>query len=995
MKFNTMARGSLALVASLILAGCGSNGGPSGDPELPDQNISGMVMDPAISGALVTLCESKNLDRCLQNNADRTDAAGGFAIGDIDGDVNLSSYLAVSKGGIDVETGVSFEGLAMTAPTDLLVDGKIIISPLSSMLHANEWNLSALASHLGIDESDIAKDPTTDPKLQRISLLLAAIAKERGKQFSDIAIMDGDFTAYLSGTDTGISAEDTQLLQLMSDYLQGDTAAKDISRYNALRILLESMAFSQSTKDDIARENIRKWADAIMGAAAGAGIEAPNLIQTKALFLITPPDINISSSDFNLTSADLNVSLISGFANLSLPGLLIDHTVALSEALGEDDASGTKMRNYYFGSTASYLYQAEALITGMNDVSLTDELYARIAKGYIENGMIDRALSYAQSSIFTKEVKADVYRAVGEALIGTDNARAEKLLDDTFALYKEVTDAKGAGNMKNTDIFDYRYLYADYIQIGNDSKKNEVADYIEGKSNDFTTSTQWGSFQVGLYDAAKEQLEAGKTADAIATLHYAYDFAQNIPPNNSTTKPESKQYYKAKIFAYGRIALLLAEAGDPTKAIEVADAAQAIRADDGLDNSGNYETGKKTEIYVGMYLVPAYVTAGNTDKAVAAIDTVSKAAYKKRCFIEYAKGLALTSADTSSAFVVVDDNISDYDDKITALTYNGKNKKGDYIAQALIERGESAKAKEAIDKAVSILDAAVAAGEESSDKNIVRYYVTYGYAKLANLYANISEESLADTNFDTAKAILDNNVSDAKYKIPALAQMIDYLYDAQRDSQADSYIGEAKTMADALDTKKKLAAYKEILGSKNDIRAKKTDADKPVADAMLSEIRTADGLIGESTDDKNYKKSVEYLLRASSYATDSQAVMRAAVTYAKRINSTSGKTMKLKDISEQYAKLGMIDKAKELIEEEINFAGDKREAIADIANVARGYDAFPQSDIATVDMDGDGKPDFFDKGATQAQIDASGLELDDDNDADEILNRDDLMPFNP
>ena len=69
------------------------------------------------------------------------------------------------------------------------------------------------------------------------------------------------------------------------------------------------------------------------------------------------------------------------------------------------------------------------------------------------------------------------------------------------------------------------------------------------------------------------------------------------------------------------------------------------------------------------------------------------------------------------------------------------------------------------------------------------------------------------------------------------------------------------------------------------------------------------------------------------------------------------------------------------------------EAIVQSSTALANYDAFSQSKVATVDSDSDGKPDFFDVLATNDQITASGLTLDDDIDGDGILDDSDILPY--
>ena len=195
----------------------------------------------------------------------------------------------------------------------------------------------------------------------------------------------------------------------------------------------------------------------------------------------------------------------------------------------------------------------------------------------------------------------------------------------------------------------------------------------------------------------------------------AAEIIDSIPANYADTKALSGQYYKSKVWAGLQIAYRYALAGPAyfDKAEDLADKMQAIRLDDGNTENGIFpasgDTGAKTKAYVatssgfGANLVSIYVKIGELQKALAVIPTATSSSYEQNGYMVYALGLAMTEDDLDGAFEVIDNNITDYDDKLKALTYNGINKGGAFIAQQMIDDKQSAKAKLAIDKAVADL----------------------------------------------------------------------------------------------------------------------------------------------------------------------------------------------------------------------------------------------------------------------------------------------------
>ncbi|MCH1554149.1 MAG: hypothetical protein L7S45_06100, partial [Luminiphilus sp.] len=76
------------------------------------------------------------------------------------------------------------------------------------------------------------------------------------------------------------------------------------------------------------------------------------------------------------------------------------------------------------------------------------------------------------------------------------------------------------------------------------------------------------------------------------------------------------------------------------------------------------------------------------------------------------------------------------------------------------------------------------------------------------------------------------------------------------------------------------------------------------------------------------------------------------------------------------------------------------EAVTAIADgdgdgIADADDAFPSDPAASVDTDGDGSPDDWNDGATAAQIDASTLTVDEDDDDDLVPDTSDVRPLDP
>ena len=78
---------------------------------------------------------------------------------------------------------------------------------------------------------------------------------------------------------------------------------------------------------------------------------------------------------------------------------------------------------------------------------------------------------------------------------------------------------------------------------------------------------------------------------------------------------------------------------------------------------------------------------------------------------------------------------------------------------------------------------------------------------------------------------------------------------------------------------------------------------------------------------------------------------------------------------------------------DVNEEADVIDYIVTLSEIIATQDDFPASDIAFIDTDTDGMPNFFLLSATEAQITASGLTADSDSDGDGIADEEDTAPL--
>ena len=94
-----------------------------------------------------------------------------------------------------------------------------------------------------------------------------------------------------------------------------------------------------------------------------------------------------------------------------------------------------------------------------------------------------------------------------------------------------------------------------------------------------------------------------------------------------------------------------------------------------------------------------------------------------------------------------------------------------------------------------------------------------------------------------------------------------------------------------------------------------------------------------------------------------------------------------------FASYGMIDRSWEMIETYLEHLSNRNTGVSYIVEAVLARDDFKDIDVAFLDTDKDGKPDFFYPWVTPTQILESGLELDDDIDGDGTADDADLTPY--
>lgn len=125
---------------------------------------------------------------------------------------------------------------------------------------------------------------------------------------------------------------------------------------------------------------------------------------------------------------------------------------------------------------------------------------------------------------------------------------------------------------------------------------------------------------------------------------------------------------------------------------------------------------------------------------------------------------------------------------------------------------------------------------------------------------------------------------------------------------------------------------------------------------------------------------------------DAEAILELVRKKMESLPQSLEKNELLINLARAYGAINKKDKGLEIVNL-ITSIKEKNEARLALSKFISRYDAFPSYDIASVDTDEDGKPDFFNKFASKEDITKSKLILDDDIDGDGSTDDVDKYPY--
>ena len=1043
-----------ALVVSLavIAAGCSSGGNSGGSSAAPVMTITGKVSDPAVEGAKVELLDSsKNIyGKCgvngnsLCNVWSKSD--GSFVITLPQG-TDISNFSLKSTGGTDTAYGTEIT-VSYTADINNYAGNysNIILSPVSSLytnlssLSNHDNAITTLSSYFGINKNIVLLDPESNGELLKISYIINQIASNIGSDdaFNKISFTissSAQFSIDIDNMLASLFASNSQLQVSLKEMYQNVSSIQSQDVYTVLSSIqnLEKVRMFKN-----AYVNIFEGISGQASAQALANIESLyNQLNNRVVIptsqfqieqivrfvasqtVLTSKKLN-DYANFNVDAASFQ-SILTAFINDA--ALIADiktlasetvyaATVPLDSPLGLSD--NQKRVDYYFNSTQDVGYQARLITKRVTSDTIIDEIYKDITSTYAKYGLAEKAKKLADVNIADNMARIKAVISIARYTAGYNLTLAKTYIAEAKQLLDTL---KGSGwsDISNDVVDTYVSLVRAYRYAGMVSEanvlKDEIINLIKNSSslNDSLKQTRYLRIVSYFGNAADDSMipaviSQGNLELASSMLEEYKLLIDNTPwyTVNDTYKNNQGMYYAF----YLKFASDIIAKDSSYKEKLQADFTTVYNTVKSLiqNNSGIAflkGTGVAGDAIISAYKFNGEASANEildliteTDKAYPyAIGSLVLEKAKSNGFntakiyyeIKYPMDSEYARLTETNGYVDTIKNIVEYaqDSNNTTLAKeavdylaNQTNKAVDYLVAN----------KKTLSKLVYF---AVASSQPQG-----KFASFYGFNAVADMYIALGYNSEALQTLEKGKAYVDSlNPSLDKYlgyilmaymaeKAGDNTKSLEY-YNAAIAVELTS--GTAQNISDlnihkASDTLSLNIANKETLYQN-----------------YLTKAEEQVPLMDSSTDANKNKQVSQYTYIANVYydianITGIKNMLVKAENHAKTIGAAATKLTAMKNIAKKYASYEMIDEGFSLAERNYTSSADIFAIAQEMAASVLDSTSI-DSDIAFVDTDRDGKPDFFLPNATPEQIAASGLTLDDDIDGDGIKDDTDLLPY--
>ena len=736
---------------------------------------------------------------------------------------------------------------------------------------------------------------------------------------------------------------------------------------------------------------------------------------------------------------------------------IIDEPIVAVISIQPSYVTNQNKSDYYYSSEKSHLVKAQAVSAELTGDNAVNELTSQLANGYMlasdqikANALLD-SIAELVSQAKAYRLSADTLQEKG------DFAGAQALRVKAEIAYNYYLGQKGIANISSSDASFMYALFNDYIDGGSSSSSEKAIAYgatiatFSAEVNTDVSSRPYGYFVSALASSAQDRFNryiSDRTSSNYDIALQAISDYASLAEGMGYLVKSSGTYYSTAVYNTAKAAGLFNRLGAQELAKEYTAKAlsyyQAVNYDSDFTYPvKEYAATTLTKYPTGLTAISGLFAAlyPNEPNLPLALVLAEEGAADK----DYTKAVELQLAYTAYNAVL---NGTDIATAIVPLKEHFIEEEGDYRSyyQALVEydvnnprlgtllaeKGETNKALEVYQTASTLLTSEAYVGSQTMSMYVTGYK---GCTRLTQLTIAAGGDSLnqaaecqkiVDQYFKLATGkFTQDTLFAAKYEVMRAHWDIESLaaIDAVAvtlNSELESLESDSATLEEQFGLAErylKLAGYLATYQRYDDAKAAYTTAmvklqslsENDQTDAAL--LKDILGLVENDIASYDPAKTGAFERKAYLVALRHGAGQfneyenQLSETLAALANLTAVNNSKvaLLSVNEQQGVIedqllinlhaGLNDSADALINSVVNEAVEQQELLLLKGGFLAQQNAFPASNIASVDTDSDGMPDFFTLEATAAQIVASGLTMDNDNDNDNVPNAADITPI--
>ena len=431
-----MIRSKVVLSSLLLLSviGCSNKDDGGSNPAPTGVNLEGKVSDPAIKNAKVMIVDTdgNSVYKCGTSASleciEWTDNNGKFSF-HIDKNIDKSALAIKTLGGIDVKYGTSINSSFFKN----MNNGELIVTPITTLTYQYSKNKGVpideaetiVANYFDIDKSLLNKDPEHNPQLlNRTYIINKIINDSKNPDFNNLTNLinsssnfNSDISNVLNTIYPGNSNENKSIkenLISLNTFLgqenssNPDTMIENIKIFELKKLVVE--IFSKKLTGSVNGSDLDNPAQIITNKILEKNLDVPlknyNVSNLIGFLISVEPrlkDVNFLKGTSLQTTIDTifnnNIEKIKSLLKLNV----YSTDIAIDEPLDKDLTSvleKSKARaNYYFSSTEDINYKALDIVKDIQNDTILDNVYEKIADRYSKYGQHNKAVSYAEINI--------------------------------------------------------------------------------------------------------------------------------------------------------------------------------------------------------------------------------------------------------------------------------------------------------------------------------------------------------------------------------------------------------------------------------------------------------------------------------------------------------------------------------------------------------------------------------------------------------------------